>query len=165
MKEYLRTDGEVHELDVIEQGGSTLVSVDGVAHEIGELKREGAEIAFRFGDRTYRFLAVANRKNVTVWREGNVHRGERVEGTAARTEEAGSGASLTSQMPGIVLKLLLEPGVEVKQGTPLLILEAMKMEHEVCAPSDGKLVAYPFKEGDRVMPGDLLVEFEPTNEP
>lgn len=160
MKECLRIDGEVHELDVIERGGSTLVSIDGVAHEPADLKREGAEIAFRLGDKTYRFLAIANRKNVTVWREGNEFRGERVEGTATGREEAGSQASLTSQMPGIVLKLLLEPGAEVKAGTPLLILEAMKMEHEVCAPADGKLVAYPFKEGDRAMPGDLLVEFE-----
>jgi len=62
-------------------------------------------------------------------------------------------------MPGMVLKLLRQPGDEVKAGTPLLILEAMKMEHEISAPCDGRLLAYPFKEGDRVMPGDLLVEF------
>ena len=165
MKEHLRVSGEMHEFEVSERGGVVTVTVDGECHEIADLKREGAEIVFRLGDRMYRFLAHADRKRVIIWRQGQVRSCERVESALEGEEDEAEGASLTSQMPGIVLKLLLEPGVEVKQGTPLLILEAMKMEHEVCAPSDGKLVAYPFKEGDRVMPGDLLVEFEPTNEP
>jgi len=160
VKEHLRIDGEVRELEVSERGDSVLVRVDGEIHDVKCLKREGAEISFRFGDKIYRFLAVANRRSVTLWRDGNEHRCERVESATARRDEAHGEASLTSQMPGMVLKLLLEPGTEVKAGTPLLILEAMKMEHEVCAPADGKLLAYPFKSGDRVMPGDLLVEFE-----
>jgi biotin carboxyl carrier protein len=160
MREHLRVSGEMHELEVSERGGVVTITVDGECHEIADLKREGPEIVFRLGDRTYRFLAHTDRKRVIVWRQGQVRSCERVESLdEAEAEEAGE-ASLTSQMPGTVLKLLLEPGAEVAAGEPLLILEAMKMEHEICAPSEGKLVGYPFSEGDRVMPGDMLVDFE-----
>ena len=43
-------------------------------------------------------------------------------------------------MPGVIVKLLVEPGAAVEQGQPLLILEAMKMEHRVCAPFGGAVV-------------------------
>jgi 3-methylcrotonyl-CoA carboxylase alpha subunit len=124
------------------------------------VKRDGAEVSFTFGSKRYTYLAASGRRSLTLWREGEVFRGELVEGASAADDASAGGASLVSQMPGMVLKLLHEPGAEVTAGTPLMILEAMKMEHEICAPSDGKLAAYPFKEGDRVMPGDLLVEFE-----
>jgi biotin carboxyl carrier protein len=64
-------------------------------------------------------------------------------------------------MPGKVLQLLVTPGSPVEAGTPLLILEAMKMEHQVVSPADGVLNGYPVHEGQRVMPGDLLADFSP----
>jgi 3-methylcrotonyl-CoA carboxylase alpha subunit len=160
VKEHLRIGGEVHELELIERGNAVAVSIDGETHEITEVKRDGAEIGFTLGGKRHTYLATTGRRSLTLWREGEVFRGERVEGASAADDASAGGGSLVSQMPGMVLKLLHEPGAEVKAGTPLLILEAMKMEHEISAPSNGKLVAYPFKEGDRVMPGDLLVEFE-----
>jgi 3-methylcrotonyl-CoA carboxylase alpha subunit len=46
-------------------------------------------------------------------------------------------AAFTAPMPGVVVKLLVEPGQAVERDQPLLILEAMKMEHRICAPADG----------------------------
>lgn len=160
MKEHLRLGGEVHELELIERGDSVAVSIDGETHEITDVKRDGAEISFTLGGKRHTYLVAAGRRSLTLWRAGEVFRGERVESASTAGAASAGEASLVSLMPGMVLKLLHEPGAEVTAGTPLLILEAMKMEHEISAPSDGKLVAYPFKEGDRVMPGDLLVEFE-----
>ena len=60
------------------------------------------------------------------------------------------------------LRCLAEPGTQVKKGAPLLILEAMKMEHTISAPSDGLLKAYRFAVGDQVNDGVDLVEFEPA---
>ena len=56
-------------------------------------------------------------------------------------------------MPGKVIALLAEAGAKVDKGQPLLILEAMKMEHTITAPSDGVLKAHRFSVGDQV--GDL----------
>ncbi|WP_354699893.1 Acetyl-/propionyl-coenzyme A carboxylase alpha chain [Paraconexibacter sp. AEG42_29] len=67
-----------------------------------------------------------------------------------------SAGSLTSPMPGTVLRVLAEAGAQVTAGTPLLVLEAMKMEHEIVAPADGTLSALPVAAGDQVSAGDVL---------
>ncbi len=71
-----------------------------------------------------------------------------------------SEGSLTAPMPGVVTLLSAKPGDEVTAGEPLLVMEAMKMEHAIKAPYDGVVKAYKFSPGDQVKDGDLLVEFE-----
>ncbi|WP_425409357.1 acetyl/propionyl/methylcrotonyl-CoA carboxylase subunit alpha [Hyphococcus sp.] len=71
-----------------------------------------------------------------------------------------SEGSLTAPMPGVVTMLSAKPGDAVEAGKPLLVMEAMKMEHAIKAPFNGTVKAYKFKPGDQVKDGDLLVEFE-----
>jgi 3-methylcrotonyl-CoA carboxylase alpha subunit len=71
-----------------------------------------------------------------------------------------SEGSLTAPMPGVITLLSAKPGEAVAAGKPLLVMEAMKMEHAIKAPYDGVVKAYKFKPGDQVKDGDLLVEFE-----
>ena len=63
-------------------------------------------------------------------------------------------------MPGKIIALLAEPGSKVEKGQPLLVLEAMKMEHTLKAPSAGTLTAYRCAVGDQVEEGNDLVTFE-----
>jgi len=72
---------------------------------------------------------------------------------------AGHGG-LVAPMPGRVIALLVEPGETVEAGTPLLVLEAMKMEHKLCAPSNGVLKAFRCAVDDQVAEGAELVDFE-----
>lgn len=65
--------------------------------------------------------------------------------------------SLEAPMPGLVLKVLVQPGSEVEKGAQLVILEAMKMEHAVVAPRDGVIAAVNCREGEMVQPGVDLV--------
>ena len=60
-------------------------------------------------------------------------------------------------MPGVVLKILAKAGDVVKKGAPLIVLEAMKMEHPISAPYDGTVAAVNCKEGEMVQPGVQLV--------
>jgi biotin carboxyl carrier protein len=55
-------------------------------------------------------------------------------------------------MPGVVLKILAKPGDVVKKGAPLVMLEAMKMEHQILAPFDGTVSAVKCVEGEMVQP-------------
>jgi len=66
--------------------------------------------------------------------------------------------SMSAPMPGIVLKILVSVGQSVIKGMPLLILEAMKMEHQIVAPRDGTVAAINCTEGELVQPGLDLVE-------
>ncbi|MFO1346140.1 MAG: acetyl/propionyl/methylcrotonyl-CoA carboxylase subunit alpha [Rhodocyclaceae bacterium] len=76
--------------------------------------------------------------------------------------EAGGahGGGLTAPMPGKVVALLAQPGAKVEKGAPLLILEAMKMEHTITAPKNGTVKAFCYAAGDQVADGASLVEFE-----
>ena len=77
---------------------------------------------------------------------------------------AGSGGGaeggLTAPMPGKVIALIAAVGARVEKGAPLLILEAMKMEHTIAAPASGVVKAFCFNVGEQVSDGAELVEFE-----
>lgn len=75
--------------------------------------------------------------------------------------QGGGGAqTVKSVMPGIVTKVLVNPGEAVTNGTPLLILEAMKMENEIRSPGDGTVSKVHVSEGQTVNGGDALVAIE-----
>src|SRR5262249_59106713 len=56
-----------------------------------------------------------------------------------RAGEDPAAGRLTAPMPGRVIRLFVETGSRVRRGAPLLIIEAMKMEHTITAPADGIL--------------------------
>ena len=71
-----------------------------------------------------------------------------------------AGGSLAAPMPGRVIKLFVEPGRPVKKGEPLLILEAMKMEHTITAPADGTVKEIHYAAGEQVLEGAELLRVE-----
>jgi len=68
---------------------------------------------------------------------------------------------IAAPMPGRVVSLLIQAGKTVAAGTPLLILEAMKMEHTISAPTHGLVRDFRYEEGDTVEEGAVLLDFEP----
>jgi biotin carboxyl carrier protein len=75
-----------------------------------------------------------------------------------RRKQAGSAGDLTAQMPGQVVDVLVKDGDIVTSGQTLVILEAMKMEIRVTAPSDGIIQSIFVAQGDVVQRGQRLVE-------
>jgi len=67
---------------------------------------------------------------------------------------------INSPMPGTVLKLNVQVGSRVTKGQVLLILEAMKMENEIIASSDGVVATVGANKGAQVNAGDLLLTIE-----
>jgi biotin carboxyl carrier protein len=83
---------------------------------------------------------------------------------AASLQRDSSGATkktLKSQIPGKVLRLLVQAGDTVTVGQPLLIIEAMKMENEVRSTTTGMVEKIEIEVGQRVESGDLLLRFAP----
>ena len=77
---------------------------------------------------------------------------------AAAADE--QGGVLTAPMPGKIVRQLIAAGDRVGRGAPLLVLEAMKMEHTIVAPGDGRVAALRYAEGDQVEEGAVLLDFE-----
>jgi 3-methylcrotonyl-CoA carboxylase alpha subunit len=71
-------------------------------------------------------------------------------------------ASLTAPMPGRVIAQLVAAGATVVKGAPLLILEAMKMEHTIRAPANGTVRGFRAAVGEQVREGVELIDFEVT---
>jgi 3-methylcrotonyl-CoA carboxylase alpha subunit len=70
--------------------------------------------------------------------------------------------SLRAPMPGLVLALRVRPGQFVERGELVLVLEAMKMEHEIRAPERGRVKRVLCAPGERVQADALLVELAPV---
>ena len=67
---------------------------------------------------------------------------------------------LSSPMPGQVLEILVKEGKTVEAGQRLLIIEAMKMENPLRAPQDSVVTKIRVAVGDKVTPGETLIELE-----
>ncbi|WP_010487758.1 sodium-extruding oxaloacetate decarboxylase subunit alpha [Pseudomonas sp. S9] len=83
-----------------------------------------------------------------------------VAGSSDKRKQAAGPGDVSTSMPGNIVDVLVKEGDSVKAGQSLLITEAMKMETEVQAPIDGTVKAVHVAKGDRVNPGEVLVEIE-----
>ena len=78
--------------------------------------------------------------------------------------EEGAASSLRAPMNGTLVSTMVEVGAKVHKGDTLLVMEAMKMEHSIEAPSDGLVTEFYFQAGDLVDGGAELLSFEGSAE-
>jgi 3-methylcrotonyl-CoA carboxylase alpha subunit len=96
---------------------------------------------------------------LVVIRDGRNHRLQIVDPLAPAGIDAAGDGKLTAPMPGRIIQVLTAPGTSVRRGAPLLVLEAMKMEHTITAPADGSIAAIRYGVGDLVEDGAELIVF------
>ncbi len=97
---------------------------------------------------------------IHLWIEGKHHAFSIVDPLAALAGLEVEEDRLTAPMSGKIIAVLAEAGQEIEAGMPILILEAMKMEHTITAPTDGTVHTVHFAVGDQVDEGAELVAFE-----
>ncbi|MDO5035972.1 MAG: biotin/lipoyl-containing protein [Porphyromonas sp.] len=68
----------------------------------------------------------------------------------------GGGKEIHSPLPGVIFKVEVQVGDTVKKGQRIMILEAMKMENDIKAPADGKVLSLAVSQGDSIQEGALL---------
>ncbi|MFT4103036.1 MAG: hypothetical protein QM674_18780, partial [Burkholderiaceae bacterium] len=145
-------------VDVRDGGGGADGTAD--ALELTALARDGARLTGLIGGRAFAVTALLAGETLHLFSEG-AHHALHYESVLAHAGDAASeGGRLTAPMPGKVIALLVEPGARVVTGQPLVVMEAMKMEHSISAPGNGKVVSLRYAVGDQVGEGDLLLEFE-----
>jgi acetyl/propionyl-CoA carboxylase alpha subunit len=159
---FVQIAGETHALDVIRtaDGDYRASSADGGQFVFHVLGRQGPLCT----------LASAGRV-LEVQADGEVRLdGERHLATVESEHERGAARHLPSAlarsktvsapMPGLISQVLCSGGGSVCKGDPLVVIEAMKMQNELCATHDGVVRAVHVASGDRVDRGALLLEFE-----
>ena len=104
---------------------------------------------------------VANGDQFHVFRGDTVHVLERHDALRhAGDDEHSHGGGLTAPMPGKIISIGVQAGDAVRKGQPLLVMEAMKMEHTISAPADGEVREVYYGVGDQVAEGAELVALE-----
>ena len=77
--------------------------------------------------------------------------------TEAAPSGAGEGTPVKAPLPGVVTKINVSVGQQVKKGENVLVLEAMKMENNITAEADGTVSGIAVKAGDSVLEGAVLL--------
>ena len=127
-------------------------------HAHGELGANG-RLHAQLGPRRFHAAVVISGERRHVFLDGHTYPMARVNLLAAGGQGDDAHGGLRAPMPGKVIALLAEAGAKVAKGTPLLVMEAMKMEHTLSAPADGTISAFRCAPGDQVGDGAELVDF------
>jgi 3-methylcrotonyl-CoA carboxylase alpha subunit len=160
------------------RGHQELIFRDGAEERLVSATHQAGSWMLQFDDRTLlaegerradaalSILLDGVRKQITVldhdaetavFLDGESWRLIEIDPLAARAGEDPTAGRLTAPMPGRVTQLMVEPGASVRRGQPLVVIEAMKMEHTVTAPADGVVEAVRFAPGDLVEEGAELI--------
>ncbi|HLJ65399.1 MAG TPA: biotin/lipoyl-containing protein, partial [Stellaceae bacterium] len=139
-------------------GQRFVIEVDGQTHDVALLKREGARLRFR-ADGLEETAHLA-------WERGLLHLDlaavtasfEDLALAGRRMEAGAGGGAAVAPMTGTVIEVRVKPGDKVVRGQCVVVLEAMKMQHEIGAPGEGVVSAVLVKAGEQVTTRKLLVE-------
>jgi len=123
---------------------------------------DGHRLTADLGGARCEAAAVWRADELTIVLAGRNHVLVRVDPVVVADESAADTGRLTAPMPGKIVAVHVKEGATVKRGAPLLVLEAMKMEHTITAPADGVIERLPYKVGDQVDEGADLVDFTAT---
>jgi len=155
-----RLGEEQKHLQVENLGKTFRIVVDGVASSVsGSINPRGLLRAEFDGLRTSATVVVAGERR-HVFGHGRAWQFAAVDPLHHSGEGGGAEGGLLAPMPGKVIALIASEGTTVEKGAPLLILEAMKMEHTITAPAAGTVKGFRYAVGDQVGDGAELVDFE-----
>ncbi len=153
-------DDESHDIEVRPLPGGYVVRVDGVAREVDAAHLEGSFYSLIVNGASYDVSVYEEGRDAYIVRHGGFARRIRIVNPLTMTAgapAAGPGpVTVSTVMPGRVVKILAEVGADVKEGQPLLVLEAMKMENDIASPKQGKVVEVLVVAGQTVETGEKL---------
>ncbi len=171
MKYITTVNGQTLEIEINREGE---VLVNGEARQVDFRSMEGAHAVYSLildnksyeavveeRDDVYQVLISGDLYDVEVIDE----RTQRLMASASASLGAGGGDSVVrSPMPGMIVKVPVEEGQEVHAGQTVIVLESMKMENELKAPSDGVIARVHVSAGDSVEQNKPLITVSPYDE-
>ncbi|MFQ8433366.1 acetyl/propionyl/methylcrotonyl-CoA carboxylase subunit alpha [Amaricoccus sp. W119] len=158
----LIADGELVSRDLRLLGPNRIAVEEGdgsVAFDAVSVGPEGMRA--RLGSRNLLARVVRVGSAVSVLLDGRITDFSVIDPLAVEATGGAADNRITAPMTGLVRSVPVEAGSSVAKGDILVVLEAMKMEHSLRAPSDGTVEAVHCAVGDNVDDGTLLVEFAP----
>lgn len=169
MKLRVEVDSETYFLEIEANGEHVVYSVDpplSSSASASIVETMPGVFSVLVGDRSFlAHVAPEAEGEVEVWTSGNErHRislADLRDRSSRRAKVSGDGpVEVRAQMPGKVIKVLIEAGATVEAGQGLVVVEAMKMQNEMKAPKSGKVARVLAREGATVIAGEPLAVVE-----
>jgi len=145
--EELRINGHKQDIKIFEDEGFTVIEFNNKKYVAEIIEKNQNKYTVLLNGLSYTFtiespISYKRRKYLEKFKQVN------------KTE------TIIAPMPGKVVELLVEENTKVKEGEPILILEAMKMQNEIIAVVAGKIKKIHVKPGDSVSKDEVLMEIE-----
>jgi len=149
-RHIVRLDGKKYEVDLRRIPGSPVYSmlIAGRSYE-ADVRRDGEWLNVSVQGETYRISVKEE-----LWATASA--------TATKSSQAGV-HQLKAPMPGLVVEIRTRVGEKVQEGQALMVIEAMKMQNELCAQVDGTIKEIRVKEQDAVDPTQVLLVIESSD--
>ena len=139
-----KVNDELYEYTITEQNGRFYFRIGTRQWILANVQIEGTHVQFTIDGQPIE-LQVKNEQALLL------------ETLGIKAELEQSAGDIKAPMPGKVLSIDVSEGDQVLKGDTLLVLEAMKMEHQIIAPNAGRIEQILYQEGDRVDMGSVLI--------
>ena len=160
----LNSGGTVHDVVIEYARDGYVFHYEGVSIGLALTASADSALSIRFGEHTLTADVVRFGDELHVFHNGR-HRMLALADIIAQSSAAEVDTGrLTAPMPGKLIAIHAAAGARVERGTPLLVMEAMKMEHTIVAPSNGVVSEVLYAVGDQVVEGAELVRFSAAAE-
>ncbi|MEM8561282.1 MAG: acetyl/propionyl/methylcrotonyl-CoA carboxylase subunit alpha [Pseudomonadota bacterium] len=150
--------GSTHTLSV-EQRGERYVVKSSDCETVLRGKLEGEKLTFEVAGHRQHATLAATGDGFTLYLETGALAYRQTPPNLGEVDSAAAAGDLVAPMNGTIVALLVEPKSAVDADTPLLVMEAMKMEHTIKAPTRGSVREFYYQPGDLVDGGAELLDF------
>ena len=153
-------NGQVHSVTVEERKGERYLITIGEQRLLASGELKGDELYADIDGFRQRVSATEHDGLYTMFSADQALHFSLAEPDLGDADGDAAAGGMTAPMNGTIVTLLAEVGTEVAADAPLLVMEAMKMEHTIRAPAAGKVTEFYYQPGDLVDGGSELVAFE-----
>ena len=158
--DYSAATGQQHyQVGLTYHAGGWHLDMGGITADMCLTARNGVDLSIRLGEASMHGAVRRDGDTFHVFTGGRHFTLLYNDPMAHAGEAEALGGRLTAPMPGKVVAVLAAKGQQVKKGDPLVIMEAMKMEHTIAAPGDGVVEEILYEVGDQVADGAPLLAF------
>ncbi len=167
LKLLVSVDGEDYALDIRSAAARSEYVLQGVTSSSGAaslVEVTPGVFSVLLGTKSFTVRFASSGDELEVWSGSRRYRisvADTRDRSGAHKKAAAAGpVELRAQMPGKIIKVLVERGAAVHAGQGLIIVEAMKMQNEMKSPKDGVVSSIRVSEGGTVAAGDALIVVE-----
>ena len=162
MKLIAEIGDEKSELEITRDGEKVSATINGRSYQLEASEVEPNVYLLKQANNIYQiYVAPTGMVNIGNHQlEVKLFDPKRLRGSGADAANTDGAAEIKTAMPGKIVRILAEQGMEIKKGDGVIIVEAMKMQNEMKSPKDGTVKEIRVSEGATVNAGDVLAIIE-----